>query len=352
MTNQLLRTVAAVFLIAGILGGCGSTTDVQEVERSETAEVTIEQDWGGSAYWIAPGPRKLDASVFGTPDNPRFTLEEKLAQGEEMGLPGPIMQLMRDLPPLVAAPMPARETNESGDAFTMFTQPTIFSNNSMPLGFSEDDGAFFRATLTDRVENDIPGEPFNTYDEVDMELEFHDPAGNHYRVEMTQLVQPPLPGYETGNGVILNRNLHGTTGTGTPLMPTEYTHAAFWGFGDLYVNGEMRANRLVHLMTTEVIRNRDYELAMDSDLPLDPDERFIEDQTHHTHIVVLPVETYKPMPVMGSLMGMGPTAPRHAPVPTEFELPNGMKQPAIHIMFEEDEITSARNVEFDPQFMP
>ena len=347
MTNQLLRTVATVFLIAGILGGCGSTTDVQEVERSETAEVTIEQDWGGSAYWIAPGPRKLDASVFGTPDNPRFTLEEKLAQGEEMGLPGPIMQLMRDLPPLVAAPMPARETNESGDAFTMFTQPTIFSNNSMPLGFSEDDGAFFRATLTDRVENDIPGEPFNTYDEVDMELEFHDPAGNHYRVEMTQLVQPPLPGYETGNGVILNRNLHGTTGTGTPLMPTEYTHAAFWGFGDLYVNGEMRANRLMHLMTPEVIRNRDYELAMDSDLPLDPDERFIEDQTHHTHIVVLPVETYKPMP-----LGMGPTAPRHAPVPTEFELPNGMKQPAIHIMFEEDEITSAHNVEFDPQFMP
>ena len=338
-------TAAAVLVAGGLLAACGGQTELREVAKESTSQVTVQQDWGSVAYWIEPGPRRLDSEVFGTPQDPKFTLKEKLAQGEEMGLPGPIMDLMRDLPPLVSAPMPARET--SGGEFTMFTQPTIFSDNAVPLGFSEDDGARLEATLTDRVESDIPEEPFNTHDEVEMDLEFHDPDGNHYRVEMTRLVQPPLPGYETGNGVVLDRDLHGVTGTGTPLMPSEYTHAAFWGFGDLYVNGERRANRLVHLMTTEVVRNEEYELVFDGDLPLSSDERHIEDQTHHTHVVILPIETYKPMPMMGPLLGIGPTAPRHAPVPTEYELPNGQTQKAIHIMFEEDEITNTQNVNLD-----
>ena len=93
-------------------------------------------------------------------------------------------------------------------------------------------------------------------------------------------------------------------------MPREYTHGAFWGFGDLYVNGEKKG-------------------------------------TWMTHLIMLPIEPCKPMPVLSPLLGLGPTAPRHAPVETAYELPNGESQPFIHMMFEQDTITEADNVSLD-----
>ncbi len=204
--------------------------------------------------------------------------------------------------------------------------------------------------MIDKVKTDLPGGPFNTHDQVTFETTFHDPDGNKYRVEIDRLVQPPLPRYKTGNGVVLDRYLHGKTGTGTPLMPREYTLGAFWSMGKLYVNGEYRGTRLTHLMTTQVVRDRDYNLVLDKELPLGENRRHIPDRKHHTHLMIAPVKPYKPMPVVGSLLGLGPTAPKFAPVPTEHTLESGKKQPVIHVMFEQDEIVDTKNVSLNEAF--
>lgn len=340
------RTLTATLLVsAGMMTGCASQPDTPVNALDQPAVVTVKQDPGKFVYWVKPGPRvNLSEEVFGTPESPkRHDVETYVAQTDL----GPIKQLLRDMPALVSAPEKDRQTNESGTAYTAFAKPGPFSNNAQPLTMEADSNGFFRARMVNNVETDQPGGPFNAADELDFEAEFHDPDGNHYRIDMQTLVQPPIPGYETGGGVVVDTELHGTTGTGTPLMPREYTHGAFWGFGDLYVNGEKKGTWMTHLMTTEIVRKNDYSLAIDEELPLPADKRPITSQPHHTHLIMLPVEPYKPMPVLGSLLGLGPTAPRHAPVETAYELPNGEKQPFIHMMFEQDTITEANNVSLD-----
>lgn len=205
----------------------------------------------------------------------------------------------------------------------MFAHPTPFSGKARPL--LPDRTGYLKTTLLDRVAKDQPGKPGNTPDGVKLETWFHDPAGNKYWLEFDHTVQPPFPGYTTQGGVFIDGWLHGTTGTGTPLMPKQYTRAAWWGVAHLYVNGETVDTKVAHLMTTEIVRNRDYELALDEEMPLDASERHIPGQPHHKHLIVLPV---KPTP----------KGPVFEPVKTAFELPNGKKQPFIHMMFEEDNI--------------
>jgi len=284
-------------------------------------KATIKQEAGKTVYWVLPGPRELSEEVFGTPDNPKRTLKHKLAQVDKP----PIRELLKELPFLVAAPMKARATNEAGTKFTKLTAPTLFSDKGQPLPPDADKNGYFKATYLDRVSNDQPGKPGNTPDEVKLDTWFHDPAGNKYRVEFDHVVQPPFPGYDTAGGVMIDGWHHGVTDTGSPLMPKVYTRAAFWGVVHLHVNGEKVDTKVAHMMTTNIVRNRDYELALDEEMPLDPDQRFIPDQPHHTHLVVLPI---KPTP----------KGPKFEPVKTAFELPNGKKQPFIHMMFEEDTI--------------
>lgn len=122
-----------------------------------------------------------------------------------------------------------------------------------------------------------------------------------------------------------NAVIHGDTGIGTPLEPRQYLYGAFWGVGDLLVNGEVAdTNREVHFMTTEVVRNEEYELAIGEDLPLGEEEAFAG-QSHHTHGILPPIKAT-------------PDGPEFDPVSTAFELPNGETQPFIHIMFDEDTV--------------
>lgn len=283
-------------------------------------KAVFEQEAGKTVYWVLPGPRKgLSEEVFGTPDNPERTLKPILAEVDKP----PIKKLLKELPILVSAPKKFRETNEAGTEYTAFAHPTPFSNKARPL--PSDQSGYLKTTLLDRVAEDQPGKPGNTPDEVKLETWFHDPAGNKYRLEFDHVVQPPFPGYHTQGGVFIDGYLHGTTGTGAPLMPKEYTRGAWWGIVHLYVNDEKVDTKVAHLMTTEVVRKRDYSLAVDEELPLAPSERHIPEQEHHTHLIVMPI---KPTP----------KGPVFEPVNTAFELPNGKKQPFIHVMFEEDRI--------------
>mgnify|MGYP005851815861 CR=1 FL=1 len=307
----------ALAIAAAMLCASGSWAAGADKSGPVLNQATVEQDPGKTVYWVLPGPRKLSEKVFGTPANPKRTLGPILEKVEKP----PIRQLLKDLPILVAAPQKARKTNEAGSRYTVFAMPTPFSNDGRVVSGS------FETTVYDRVTKDQIGPPGKTPDEVALSAQFQDPAGNAYRLEFDHVVQPPFPGYETQGGVLIDGWLHGTTGTGSPLMPKEYTRVAWWGVVHLHINGEKVGTRVAHLMTTEPVRKSDYSLALDEEMPLDEEDRFIPSQDHHTHLIVLPI---KPVPGKG---------PRFAPVPSAFELPNGKKQPFIHMMFEEDDIT-------------
>lgn len=164
---------------------------------------------------------------------------------------------------------------------------------------------------------------------------FEDPAGNEYRLEVDHVVQPPMPGYRTGGGVLTNTVHHGNTDTGSPLMPEAYTYGAFWALSDLYVNGELAQElMLAHFMTTETVRDADYEIVFDDGLPL-PQEDTPTGAIHHTHGVVFPIQ--------GT-----PQGPVFQPVNTSFELTNGQTQPFIHAMWEEETISEGPHAQWTP----
>lgn len=282
----------------------------------------VKQEAGQVVYWVTPGPRQLSKEVFGTSDDPKMTLEPKIeaarAAVEDGTMPPSVPQLLKDLPILVGVPEAARSAGPAGGQ--MLEQPTPFSDDGQVIEGN------FRAEFHDETDADPAGPPGKTPDSAAMEAEFTDPQGNEYRVVLDHVVKPPFPGYETDGGVMLDDVHHGSTGTGTPLMPQVWTIGAFWGVGEVYVNGELEAPRQVmHLMTSETVRTTDYSLAQQEDMPLSPDEWHVADQPHHTHLIVLPV---------------APTdkGPAFSPVPTAFELPNGETQPFMHIMFEQDTV--------------
>lgn len=308
-TSVLAPAIFALLTTAGAMAGS---------DGEPLAKVRVSQETGKVTYWVLPGPRVLEEEVFGTPDNPKATLKPKIQAAEQSGGPPTVPELLKSVPILVGVPEEARGTTEDGKY--VFKEPSPFSNKARVI-----DGEF-EATFIDMIDEDPPGKPGETPDKAEFEARFNDPAGNEYRVELDHVVKPPFPGYMTEGGVMLDSVHHGATGTGSPLMPKVETHAAFWGVGNLYINGEkVDDHRVMHVMTTEVVRDRDYRLVHGRDLPLEPEERHVRDQEHHTHLMMPPVK--------GS-----PKGPVFSPVPTAFDLPNGKKQPFIHIMWEEDEL--------------
>ncbi len=148
-----------------------------------------------------------------------------------------------------------------------------------------------------------------TKDEIDFEATFPAPEDQGiYRV----VVQQPAPhgwAYPTGGGVVTDVMLHGVTGWGTHLMPTEFTYSAFWGAGDVYHNDELVAEgHGIHMMLTEFVRKEPYDLVFDEN---------VNPNLRHLHLMALPF-TLKGEP---------------QPLPTGFMLPNGMEQPFLHVMF-------------------
>ncbi|ADQ68934.1 hypothetical protein C499_06880 [Halogeometricum borinquense DSM 11551] len=344
------RFLGASTLLIGALAGCPggqpeetpATTPSPSPEETPTAtptpeepmaemgaEVTVRQESGKTVYWVLPGERRLSPTVFGTPDNPRFgadLLEFRIEQAKQLPEPlsNAIPQLLQDLPSLVAVPEQAREPVDSPIAHEKLTEPTLFSDNAQITSGE------FEVTYKDQRPYDRPGAPGDTPDEADLTATFTDPAENEYELQLDHIVQPPIPGYETGGGVMTGAWHHGVTGTGSPLMPKLFAYGAFWGVGNVLVNGEVATEdgfRVIHFMTTQTVRDQDYRLALDEELPL-PAESTIAGRAHHTHGVVLPIRPT-------------PDGPVFDPVPTAFELPNGNPQPFIHAMWEQEELVNS-----------
>lgn len=254
-------------------------------------QFTIEQQSGG-VFVALPAHRELDRDVFGTPEMPRAFA----------GTPG-----------ITGVPPAFRATNN--DQYTQVKRKTPFGDEYITMANAQMTLQATDATATDAA---------NTEDEVQFQASWEDKQGNTYEVRCCAMLATHGVEFPTFGGVVTNHILHGFSGIGTPLMPTEYTYAAFWGMGEIRKNGEVVDKpRIVHGMLTEYVRTEGYQLAADSEVT--PTRR-------HFHLMVAPF-----MPVQGEHKF------EHKNVKTGFMLPNGMELPFWHVMFENLEINSQRN---------
>ncbi len=310
-----MKIIGTIIFIASVAFPAASMG--QERANPEPGrDVKVMQEPGKTVYWVMPGPRRLSERVFGVPGHPLHTGEIKIEQAK-----GAVKELFKSFPIMAGVPLKLRATNEDNTKFTKTKKPT-------PVG---DQGKIvsgqFEITYKDRQPMDMPGEPTDTLDDVDLSVSFTDPAGNTYEIEVLKLYQPPFPGFESGGGVVTDTWTHGGTGTDSPLFPKVFTFGAFWGIGNIIVNGEVAdRDKWVHFMTTQIVRDKDYRLAIGEELPLKLEDT-IAGQSHHTHVIVRPIR-------------ITPEGPMFDPVKTAFTLPNGKAQPFIHIMFEEDTVVT------------
>lgn len=326
-------------LLFGLLLSAGSA--MAENDGQSERRLTVKQDPGKVFYWVLPGHRELDPAVFGEPPNLNedlfleTKLEEARKQVEAGKMPRTVPDLLKKASVLVGLPeawwQPDTDKIIEKDGKHILTFPTFFPDEGIPVVDRGDKKNWFELTYIDRIPSDQEGMPVNTEDEVELKIEFHDPDGNSYDLEIFHVIMPPLPGYDTRGGVFLDDYHHGKTGTGSPLMPKVYAYGAFWAIARLSVNDGPPMVRVAHAMTTEVVRDENYDLAITEEMPLPPERRINPAVNHHTHIVVVPVKPTSDGPVF-------------APVKTAYTVPSGplkgKKQPYIHLMWEDEEITS------------
>jgi len=215
----------------------------------------------GATQWVLPGPRDLDPAVFGTPDHP--------AGWEQAPFP------------LIGIPPKMRQS--ANGHYTIVDHATPFSN--------------WRAIGTGGVQmriSDVTAiDGATTKDTIDFVAEFDSPDKmHHYKV----VAKRPLPhgfGYPTFGGVVTDHLMHGGTGIGTRLMPTEYIYAGFWAVGDVFVDGRLtNPNQIIHMMIGEGVRGRHWVLGHDKDL---------HGQGVVMHLMVPPYKATPKGPVMAPL---------------------------------------------------
>ncbi|MFO7966624.1 MAG: hypothetical protein R6U44_03390 [Archaeoglobaceae archaeon] len=245
------------------------------------------QKEGGEVNWILPGYRELDPEIFGDVENPL---------GFEEG---------------IGVPVNARENDSEGN-WTTTSFPTPFSDNYDPIEGSFDTWMVDK-TPVDQYDGSTP-------DYAQGVFKFTSPDDS---MEYTIVLKHVLPNNPESahpflGGVVIDGWLHGKTSVGTRLMPTVYTYGSFWGMAELYVdNGTEEKcfdNVMLHVMTTEDTRNEDYELMIDSELE---EKRKTEGLGIDTHVMV---------------------PPGAVPEDAQYEIMPGMKQPFLHIMYEDTDL--------------
>ncbi len=253
-------------------------------------QVRVSQTAGG-VFVALPDERELDPRVFGTPDMPRAYA----------GTPG-----ISGLPPMARG-------SEDG-TYTKITMKSPFGDAYMTMAEGRLDMEVVDATAMDAS---------STSDRVRFTASWKDREGNEYEVACCGKVIARGLEFPTFGGVVTNHLLHGFTRLGTPLMPTEYVYAAFWGMGTVKKNGEVVDRmRLVHGMLTEYVRAEGYTLARDDE---------VTPTRMQFHLMVPP---FQPNPAEGRF--------EQKPVKTGLGLPNGMELPFWHVMFENLTVNAER----------
>lgn len=250
-------------------------------------EFSITQTSGG-VHVALPDRRKIDPRVFGSPKLPKAYGGSPLIYG-----------------------LPLKLRGESNGKYTEVKKVSPFGDKHTVMSSGELSVEAIDATATDAAV---------TKDSVTFKASWQDKEGNSYSVECDK-VSPHGVEYPTFGGVVTNHILHGFTRIGTPLMPTEFAYAAFWGSGRVLKNGKVTAQPvIVHGMLTEYVRKENYELGFDHE---------VTPTKTHFHLMVPPY-----LPGKGKFM--------HKPVKTGFMLPTGEELPFWHVMFQNLTIKSNR----------
>lgn len=274
----------------------GNFSTERDISTLDNKTVNISQQPGGDVRWILPGERRLDPSIFGTPQAP-------------LGFE-----------PIIGVPVENRSISKDGMEFTTTMDATPFSDN-----YQKVNGTFYM-NLTDRTPVDVK----QSKDAATAVFRFTDPTGNvRYGVILRNLTRVGQ-GHPVFGGVVIDGVAHGRTAIDTRLVPTSYVYGAFWGIGDLYVNGTLVSrNRVIHAMATESLRSSDnegYKLLFDNQLP-------------HAGIEA---ELLLPDMIMSENGTM-----QKEPVPTNYTLPDGQEQPFIHVAFEDSRIKGLPILDFN-----
>jgi len=252
--------------------------------------IKLTQDAGG-VFVGMPAHRKRDPIVFGPDKMPRHYSGTPVITG---------------VPPLLW------QAASGGGEETKLVTP--FGDKHIVLPDGKLQIAAVDATATDAA---------TTKDKVKFHASWKDKAGNTYEVKCCVKLAAHGMEFPTFGGVATNIILHGNSGIGTPLMPTEFTYFAFWGFGEVDKNGKtLDKPRLIHGMLTEYVRESGYKLA---------DDRAITPQRLQFHLMIAP---FKPDPKRGVFV--------KSPVNTGFVLPNGKVMPFWHVMFENLKLATGR----------
>ncbi|MDX8414546.1 MAG: hypothetical protein R8J85_10725 [Mariprofundales bacterium] len=222
--------------------------------------VTANQS-NGATQWVLPGPRALDPAIFGTPDHP--------AGWEQAPFP------------LIGIPPKLRQS--ANGHYTIVDHATPFSDwRAIGMGS-------VKMSITDLTAIDGA----TTKDRVNFVAEFNSPDKMHHYKVVTKRPLPHGFGYPTFGGVLTDHLMHGATGIGTRLMPTEYIFASFWAVGDVFVDGRLtNPNQIVHMMIGEGVRGHRWALGHDKD---------IRGQGVVMHLMVPPYKATPQGPVMAPL---------------------------------------------------
>ncbi|MFQ6673906.1 MAG: hypothetical protein ACE5GH_03855 [Fidelibacterota bacterium] len=255
----------------------------------------------GSTRWVLPGPRFLDPRVFGTPDFPTGFDQAPF--------------------PLLGVPLDLRKSRDG--RYTFADHATPFSN-WREVGVGSINMEVVDATAIDGA---------RTKDEVHFEATFESPDGKHsYRVTADRAL-PHGMAFPFFGGVVTNHLLHGVTGIGTRLMPTEFTYVAFWAVGNIYRDGQLvNENHLIHVMVTEIVRGENYALQFDQGVGNPPSGTTL-------HLMVPPFkptpEGLKPDPVKSGFVPF-PFVQKHMmeAMKNAQQLPEGLREERLAVLQE------------------
>jgi hypothetical protein len=241
-------------------------------------KIVITQEQGG-VHVALPAQRELDPTVFGTPELPRKFGGEPLITG-----------------------LPLQMRAHQNRKYTQTTEPTPFGDANVVMS---------NGTMTLVAVDAQSVDGATTRDSLSFRGSWEDAEGNSYQITCSNALSRGFE-YPFFGGVVTNHILHGSSGIGTPLMPTEFAYVAFWGVGEVSKNGQTLAeNQLIHGMLTEYVRGENYELVFDEN---------VEPGRRHFHILAAPIQVVDGQP-----------SPR--PVSTGFTLDNGQELPFWHVMF-------------------
>ena len=229
--SPMTRTL--LLLAAALVGGWSAHASVspQEIDTVFLSDLDLDvrrQAKATNAIWMHPGPRNLDAAVFGTVAEPL---------GTEF---------------MIGVPLYDRLDDGQGN-WTATALPNFRSNITSPLGSD----AVAEVSVRDRTPVDLPSFTSVTYDEIALTVKFTDPFGRRLEVTCNRAL-PKGPFHEFFGGVGTNLIQHGRTGLGGKQAPQVFSYISLYGLAQLTIDGQLlpgNDRRLIHVMVTQGIRD-------------------------------------------------------------------------------------------------